>query len=296
MIGILLAAAAGITIPLVFSMNEDLASPRTKGTLMIVGGATNAEIPHQPYQYADIINLDNEASDCQSSKYPLQAYKVQAGVVKNSIGRNQTIFCGGKDDHDELIGDCYEYINVSDGFAVFAYLNYGIADSGSAVQVHNGSVEQFLWLTGGLHGVDLLNWVQLASTNGDVLEGPKMPESISYHCAVAISDKAVLVIGGCYNSTNNFSNKTKIYDFESNGWNPGPELTIGRQHHACASFEMDNNWAVYVVGGLTQAIASHPVTDSVEFSVINQDNSSVTVGEWNKDEGTFLLLWLLTSW
>ena len=106
-----------------------------------------------------------------------------------------------------------------------------------------------------------------------------MPESVAFHCAVAISDKAVLIIGG-YASNPDFSSKTKIYDFESMQWNDGPELTTGRKYHACASLEMTDNWVVYVVGG-------DPVTDSMEWSVIDQDNS---IGEWNEGTFSFLLL------
>ena len=61
---------------------------------MIVGGIVNDERPYQSCQYVDIIDLDNEASDCQSSEYPLQAYDIQAGVVLNT-----PVFCGGRDEN-----------------------------------------------------------------------------------------------------------------------------------------------------------------------------------------------------
>ena len=72
------------------------------------------------------------------------------------------------------------------------------------------------------------------------------------------------------------------HDFESKQWNNGTELSVARAYHACASFETD---AIYVVGGWGPSNAD--ATDSVEFSVINQD--LVTVGEWTEDEGMYFL-------
>ena len=264
--------------------------PRKKGTLMIVGGALNETTPYQTYKYADIIDLDNEASDCQSSKYPLEAYNIQGGLVFYN-GVYQAIFCGGRTDEHNGIQNCYAYVDVLFGFRETAVLHSyaGIADCGSAVQVYNNSgVEQFLWITGGIgEEVDgIQKSVQLVSTNGNILDAPEMPESVSCHCAVAISDKAILVIGGL--TSNGFSKMTRVYDFESKQWNNGTELSVARAYHACASFETD---AIYVVGGWGPSNAD--ATDSVEFSVINQD--LVTVGEWTEDEGMyFLAFW--ASW
>ena len=171
-------------------------SPTPKGTLMIVGGAVDND--NHPYKFADIIDLDNEDSDCQSAKYPLQAYDIQAGVVLDSFNKSKILFCGGIDEHADLIRNCYEYLNVSHGFHDFIQHTYaGLLHSSSAVQIHNGSDEQFLWITGGgeVSGGPEKS-VQLVSTNGSVLDGPEMTESVSCHCAVAISDKAILVIGG----------------------------------------------------------------------------------------------------
>ena len=307
LVGILLAAAAGITIPLVLSMNEDSTttltttsvstmsastlpsdtptepttsafspsttpvSHRANGTLMIVGGSDfnrfNLTKQH-PNQIVDIIDLWKEDSDCQSSEYPLPAYNIQAGVVLDSSERYQAVFCGGKDENGELIRNCYEYLSISQEFVETTLLNSeaGIAYSGSTVQIHNGSFEQFLWITGGVEEYSgSQKGVQLVSANGNVLEGPEMPANMSRHCAVAVSDKAVLVVGG-YVSNINYSNKTNIYDFKSKTWNPGPEITNGREYHACATFEKDEKSIVYVVGGYNESLTN---LDSVEFAAFD---------------------------
>ena len=75
-----------------------------------------------------------------------------------------------------------------------------------------------------------------------------------------------------------------VYDFESKIWNPGPELSIARAYHACASFEMDENWKVYVVGGYSD---DDSAAYTVEVSVIDQNNSFVEVGEWT--EGLYII-------
>ena len=304
LIGILLVAAIGITIPLVLSMNEDSSttvsttststmsastlstdaptepttsafspsttpvSHRANGTLMIVGGSDFNMTKQHANQIVDIIDLWKEDSHCQSSEYPLPAYNIQAGVVLDSSERYQAIFCGGIDESGELIRNCYEYLSVSQEFVETTILNSeaGIAYSGSTVQIHNGSFEQFLWITGGVEEYSgSQKGVQLVSANGNVLEGPEMPANMSRHCAVAISDKAVLVVGG-YVSNINYSNKTNIYDFKSKTWNPGPEITNGREYHACATFEKDEKSIVYVVGGFNESVIN---LDSVEFAAFD---------------------------
>ena len=268
------STTAASTIPSTTASTKSTTSvsPTPKGTLMVVGGAVDFD--YHTYQFADIIDLDNEASECQSLEYPLQAFNIQAGLVLDS-SIVQPIFCGGIDEtNDHFFQNCYKYLDVSQEFAITTNLSSeaGIAQSASAVQKYRHSDEQFLWITGGVEDSgSSQKSVQIVSVNGNVQEGPEMLESMSRHCAVAISDKAVLVVGG-YVSQMGYSNKTQIYDFENSTWNPGPELNMGREYHACATFEMDEKFTVYVVGGYNEG-----VINSVEFAVFD-----LFVQSWNE--------------
>ena len=131
-----------------------------------------------------------------------------------------------------------------------------------------------LWITGGHYDStrEFRKSVQLVSMNGTVLEGPDMIEGISEHCVVALSDKSVMVIGG-ETSTYQY-NATFLYNFETNSWIGGPELSKGRKNHACTSFERDGTTTVYVVGGNDDSFQR---LNSVEIAMIDKDS---IFGSW----------------
>ena len=46
-----------------------------------------------------------------------------------------------------------------------------------------------------------------------------------------------------------FTDKTWIYDFETDQWTSGPTMNIGRDGHGCAKFELGGKPTVVVSGG-----------------------------------------------
>ena len=276
------STTASTTSTIASTMSTTSVSPTPKGTLMIVGGAVDSNTAK--YESTEIIDLDNEDSNCQSFDYPLHAKNIHGGVL-NSYGDTKVVFCGGfvtseNGQSPEEVKTCYEF--GPDGFnkTAMTILHHGTKHSASTVQLFNSSVdEQVLWITGGHDDStrEFRKSVQLVSMNGTVFEGPDMIEGISEHCVVALSDKGLMVIGG---ETSNYQyNATFLYNFETNSWIRGPELLKGRKkNHACTSFERDGNITVYVVGGNGEL--SEEGLDSDEIAMIDKD-SIFGSWEWN---------------
>ena len=102
-----------------------------------------------------------------------------------------------------------------------------------------------------------------------------MDESLHGHCVVAINKTTVLVIGG--ENDNGISNKTHVYNFDFDKWYIGPELLKERSFHACGVFQNSTNWMIAVIGGEND---QGEVLDSVEFAVLDEDNTQTMTWEW----------------
>ena len=238
-----------------------------RGKVILAGGFY---FPVQDTNITDIIDLDDENPKNQVVlDYPLMARQVQAALLNDS-GKMVPLFCGGY----PYNYDCFTYNNTSHGFQPFTSLIYSNIGSASVVQWYNK--EQFLWITGGWDG-NYRNRTQQVLLNGSVSKGPEMPLRLASHCAVALSDQTVLIIGGedgqldppMYSVP---TNKTYLYSFELNTWTVGPELANARWAHACAVHESD----VYVVGGNND----DDLLDSVELAMLDQDDVSSMNWEW----------------
>ena len=271
---------AAVILPAELDACQQVSSP--KGTLMVVGGTGDTE--SIKFASTEIIDLNNEDSDCESFDYPWKARSILGGVLTKS-GNTKVIFCGGfvtsgNGVSVEEVKTCYEFGSSGFNENFMATLLYGTKYAASAVNIFNSSLnEQHLWIIGGLEDVNRNSRqsVQLVSMNGNVLEGPDMKGGISEHCVVALGDKGVMVIGGNANNSYQYD-QTFLYNLETKTWNHGRKLSKGRKAHACTSFEKDGKFTVYVVGG-TNYIGDQRF-DSVEFAVIKEGPFGSLDWEW----------------
>ena len=71
--------------------------------------------------------------------------------------------------------------------------------------------------------------------------------------------------------------KTFAYNFEIDHWYIGPGLLTERIDHACGVFQNSTNWMIAVIGGRNY---QGEIFDSVEFAVLDEDNTSTMTWEW----------------
>ena len=298
-LGLLLIAAIsiGIAIPIIISYTNPSTdscsgayisaisthdSTSHKGKIMIVGGATYKDGHNFYYNTTEIIDLDDENSSCHlTTDYPYKASLIQAGGL-NVCGKLKNVFCSGGTEY-VILRSCYEY--STDGFLEMSDFHMNqVIGSASAVQISDDFGEQLLWIMGGRDSDYMLqSSTQLISYTRGLLKGPEMPDKIVNHCAVALKNTTVMVIGGQSGPEWEDRSQTYWYNFELEQWIHGPDLSIARGRHACAVFETENETRIYVVGGVNQQFDD---LDSVEIAVLDQD--SLETMEWKWTEGKVL--------
>ena len=90
-------------------------------------------------------------------------------------------------------------------------------------------------------------------------ELPPLPKKSHNHCVVKLDDTKILVIGG-------YTEKTYIFDFETEEWTPGHPLIYNLNKHACARIEVGNKPYIVVAGGYVNfGGGNKSMTDTVEI-------------------------------
>ena len=89
-----------------------------------------------------------------------------------------------------------------------------------------------LWVTGGYDENDKkLNSTEFVDPESETVQpGPDLPEAVYGHCLVKTDATTAMLIG--YHS---YGYRSWFFNFvqEEKGWVEGPDLHIGRSHHAC---------------------------------------------------------------
>ena len=105
-------------------------------------------------------------------------------------------------------------------------------------------LENRLWISGYRD-----KYTEFISLQGEVTQGPDLPENLNGHCMVKIDDKTVMMVGGQVYPEQ--SGRTYFLDVPSGKWTQGPALLIPRAFHSCGLFEFKDQKFVLAIGGET---------------------------------------------
>ena len=196
-----------------------------------------------------LIDLDRNVS-CTGilPNYPISGNGKVMGDVLSPY--NVFMSCGGC-----LSLDCYEsdnscfYLDLHSPkmefvpFTPSLVLDQRSGESGIAID------DQTIWINGGR---PFLNTTKLLSLQG-TREGPNLPFLIADHCMVKVGSH-LAIIGGRLGTHGDYgegvtTNQVHFYDFETEEWTVGPNLTWARYDHACTTYEINGTEYIMVLGG-----------------------------------------------
>lgn len=191
----------------------------------------------------EIIDFENENSMC--AKWPKFSGPL-IGTTGHLVG-SKPIICGGY----QYTKNCYEL--TSSGENLFSIMEE-YRNSAASIAFD----EVTLWVLGGNgnngNTFDSTEFISQNSTK----TGPKMPENLLGHSILRLSKTSFFLIGG--GRTNQFykgSNKTYIYNSETEGWSKGPEMISGRVFHSSGIvIDKVTSEPIVVVGGGSDTIGS----------------------------------------
>ena len=216
--------------------------------------------------------------------YPDNRIGTCGGLVGDLI-----MVCGGKEEYHfgyndfepgSTSNECYYFSPLDNKWILIHNMNKARTFAASIV------VDGKLWITGGEYWE--VNYFGFKSSSEFVdqntfLEGPDMPYDfyISQHCLTRLNSHQVMLIGGqtsiSYNKQIEHA-ETFIYDFsiDDNTWTTGPEMSIPRAGHGCATFtdEEGFNWTIAFGGVWPYNFYYDLYGDDGELTEILRENSS----------------------
>ena len=116
--------------------------------------------------------------------------------------------------------------------------NMAVARNQFAIAELNGGA----WAMGGFtHG----SWnfqisTEIIYTNGNILNGPDLPEARARHCAVTLPNGKVVIMGG-RTSSSVLTKDVLIYDPSTSTYTSGPDMAYGHENFACVHFYSDKH-------------------------------------------------------
>ena len=239
----------------------------------------------------EVISESKDFTNQFFASYPHDRIGTCGGFVNNLI-----MVCGGREEYDFGYND-YEFGLTSSKCYYFSPVN------NEWVQIHNMNKARFfgasivvdgkLWITGGEYGYGYKSSTEFVDPKhpNTVLEGPDMPyyNYISSHCLTRLNSHQVMLIGGfTFEYEDDIDHaETFIYDFSinNNTWTTGPDMSIPRVGHGCATFtdEEGINWTIAFGGVWLYHWFDGSYGDDAELTEVLRENSSVwtSVGSSN---------------
>ena len=245
----------------------------------------------------EVISESKDFTNQFFASYPDDRIGTCGGFVNNWI-----VVCGGREEYDIGFND-YEF-----GITSSKCYHFSILDNEWKL-IHNMNKPRFyaasivvdgkLWITGGEYGE--ANYYGFKSSTEFVdpdhlntfVEGPNMPLDyhIHGHCLTRLNSHKVMLIGGLtfeYDIWEDIVHaETFIYDFSinNNTWTTGPDMSIPRVGHGCATFtdEEGINWTIAFGGVWLYDWFDGYYGDDAELTEVLKENSSVwtSVGSSN---------------
>ena len=98
-------------------------------------------------------------------------------------------------------------------------------------------------------GSGKLNSTEIINEDGQVSQGPDMPEPLAYHAIAAVNASTFIISGG-YTDTITFSPVTWYFNQVTQNFAPGPSLMKGRWNHASGTIvDHETNEKIVAVAG-----------------------------------------------
>ena len=200
--------------------------------------------PLEASKLADVIDLADESTTCEAlPDYPIQVNGASGVLINDSL----PMVCGGFHGQIET-GNCYIAGSNESVAKLLTPREYTVA-------IEIGAQ---MWITGGLYG-SYLESTEIVDMSS-VVEGPQLPKAMGGHCAVKVSETKVFFMHGY---------KTYFYDFLTNAWTNGPDMTYDRVYFGCGIMNTIAKSGVVVVtaGGFRLGTGS-----KTEFLTLDDPN------------------------
>ena len=197
----------------------------------------------------EAINMADSTASCDSlPPYPIYL-RVADGIMINGV---------------QIIAGGYGYASSSQFSEVYK-LDY---NGNSWVLLGNMAVPRFslavaelnggAWAMGGFSSdtwSSVESSTEIIYTNGNILNGPDLPEGRGGHCAVTLPNGNVVIMGG-RTSLSVLSKDVLIYDISTSTYTSGPDMAYGHENFACAHFYSDKHGGRPVIlsaGGMSSS-------------------------------------------
>ena len=224
------------------TMLEEDGSAESESLVLLLGGS-----------FSQVSHVINPSSN---EFYSLPAYPHPCNKPVGYFTNNSIIVCAGRDhiwdtEHPltTLSDLCYQLVH-NEGWIP---LDFQISSAKYEPAFIN--INDKLWILGGGDGytipVTTTEYLDLKN-HGVFLPGPDLPIGLHSHCVTQLSDTSILIMGGYAQVQGLYSmvvKNTFIFDFDIDQWSTGPPSIYRRGTPGCATFRIDNEFAVIVVGG-----------------------------------------------
>ena len=221
----------------------------------------------------EVIDLVDPDNHCISIDFPLELHEANGGL----LGTDLPMICGG-DIGDDVpdVDQCY--VLRDKHFKPIFKLNEPSSETGAGSVVYNNSLvfvkgwwssekaQSKRFQAVSPEGVqedlpDTLFGANCIFNNQIFVKFYYKYFKLSDPCTVKLDEKTILTTGGLTGSGGGYTDKTSIFDIESQEWTAGPNMNQIRRAHGCATFEIQGKVFAIVGGGYNDDI----YLNSVEF-------------------------------
>ena len=147
-----------------------------------------------PEPFAEIVNLEDVSNckDVSKGNLPSRINGLFGGILDAKI-----IICGGYDpDLHSYIGGCRKVTIVDNEIVLEDFAAFPPIAFGAFSQVFDQNSKKIIFSGGKKTGEVLQNDVAILDEEGQYEVIDRLPESVSDHCMVAISNSTLIIIGG----------------------------------------------------------------------------------------------------
>ena len=205
-----------------------------------------------PSTKTEVVDLSDPSKSCLLEDIPYR-YNSEGGMLGTT-----PVICGGYDGNYAKLDECLLY-----GTNYVITMN-SKRSSHSSVALS----DERIWIMGGWGNGGSTEFV---SKDGAV-NGPTLPEAVSYHCSVKFNDLIYLV--GGYTTTTTTTKNVWVAN-PSNGYAfvQGPSMMTGRRYHSCGTMSIGSKSIIIGAGGY------YPPTDLSSVEILDPQSNQWIEGK-----------------